>query len=186
MKRLASTVVLLCLALAAPAAASTFIHMSPRELIAESAAVVVGEVLTINSFWDASGQIIETEALVRVHEAVIGNSPTVAVVRTFGGTVGGYTIEAHGFPEFRPGERVLLFLSDERGGFARVVGYRLGQYRIGHDRNGAEVAIPTFEADAALVVAPGARSAAPARPYRLDEFKTLLRAEAARTARHAN
>jgi hypothetical protein len=187
MRRTAKLLLLLCVLLSLPATvtASTFIHMTPRQLIAESAAVVLGEVLTVNSYWDASGQIIETEALVRVHETLIGDAGAVAVVRTWGGTVGGYTIEAHGFNEFQVGQRVLLFLSDERDGASRVVGYRLGQYRIGHDRNGAEVAIPTFEAASAGLVAREGQ-AAPPRPYRLEEFKTFLRAEAARTARHAN
>jgi hypothetical protein len=186
MRRTARLLLLLCVLLSLPAtvSASTFIHMTPRQLIAESAAVVLGEVLTVNSYWNASGQIIETEALVRVYETVIGDAGAVAVVRTFGGTVSGYTIEAHGFPEFQVGQRVLLFLSDERDGAARVVGYRLGQYRIGHDRSGAEVAIPTYEAASAALVGPD--GTAPPRPYRLEEFKTFLRAEAARTARHAN
>jgi hypothetical protein len=48
------------------------------------------------------------------------------------------------------------------------------------------VAIPTYEAASAALVGPGGAQAAPPRPYRLEEFKTFLRAEAARTARHAN
>jgi hypothetical protein len=186
MKRFASAVLLLCVAAAVPAAASTFIRMTTREMLAESAAVVQGEVISVGSFWDEAGMIIVTEALVQVEEVVVGDAPTVAVVRTFGGTVGGYTIEAHGFPEFRVGERLLLFVGDEQDGAARVVGYRQGQYRIGHDRTGVEVAIPTYEADEAAIVTPGGRQAAPPRPYRLDAFKDLLRAEAARVTRHAN
>jgi hypothetical protein len=187
MKRFASAVLLLCLVLAAPAAASTFVKMNMRELLAESAAVVQGEVLSVNSFWNETGMVIVTEALVRVEETVIGDAPTVVRVRTFGGTVGGFTIEAHGFPEFRAGERLLLFVGDEEdGGFARVAGYRQGQYRIGHDRAGAEVAIPTFEADHAVLIGPDGRQSAPPRPYLLEDFKGMVRAQAGRVLRHAN
>jgi hypothetical protein len=187
MKRFASAVLLLCLALAVPAAASTFVRMNMRELLAESAAVVQGEVLSVNSFWNESGMVIVTEALVRVEEAVIGDAPTVVRVRTFGGTVGGFTIEAHGFPEFRVGERLLLFVGDEEdGGFARVVGYRQGQYRIGLDRAGNQVAIPTFEADHAVLIGPDGRKSAPPRPYLLEDFKGMVRDNAARVLRHAN
>lgn len=186
MKRFASAVLLLCVALAAPVAASTFIHMTPRQMLAESIAVVDGEVLSVNSFWDEAGMIIVTEAMVQVHEAVIGDAPTVVALRTFGGTVGGYTIEAHGFPEFRVGERMLLFVGTEDEGVSRVVGYRQGMYRVGHDRNGTEVAIPTYEAAEASLVNRDGRQVAMPRPYRLDQFKSFLRAEAARVTRHAN
>jgi hypothetical protein len=186
MKRFASVVLVLCVAAAVPAAASTFIRMTTREMLAESAAVVDGEVLSVSSFWDEAGIIIVTEAVVLVREAVVGDTPGAVTVRTWGGTVGGYTIEAHGFPEFRVGERLLLFVGDEKDGWARVVGYRQGQYRIGQDRTGAEVAIPTYEAHEAAMVTPDGREGAPPRPYRLAAFKDHLRAEAARVTRHAN
>src|SRR4051794_613685 len=112
----------LLLAAAVPAAASTFLAMTQHELIAQSDAVVQGRVLKVSSFWSPSGRVIMSEALVQVEEKVRGNAPSVVKVRTFGGTVGGYTVEAHGFPKFAVDERVVLFLQNADD-TAEVTGY---------------------------------------------------------------
>jgi len=102
------------LLLAVPAGGSTFLHMSRAELAAKASSVVLGNVLSVESFWTKSGRIIVTEAMVEVEDAVLGEAPSVVRVRTFGGTVNGYTVEAHGFPTFAKGERVLLFLEQDK------------------------------------------------------------------------
>ncbi|HXT22965.1 MAG TPA: hypothetical protein VN923_19610, partial [Thermoanaerobaculia bacterium] len=100
MKRWQSFLGVGVLLLAAPAYGSTFLHMSRAELTKKASAVVVGNVLSVESFWTKSGRIIVTEAMVEVEDAVLGETPSVVRVRTFGGTVNGYTVEAHGFPTF--------------------------------------------------------------------------------------
>jgi hypothetical protein len=164
------------LAAALPAAASTFLAMTPEELVAQSDAVVQGRVLQVNSFWSPSGRLIMTEAMVQVDEAVTGNAPTVVVLRTAGGTVGGYTIEAHGFPEFQVNERLLLFIRNGEPG--SVVGYRQGQYRIALSKEGVEMALPAVEAGVRLLTPDGQKAASP-QPVRLDVFKDRIRAAGA-------
>src|SRR4029078_9100957 len=111
MKRCLSIGLLLLVALATlPAGASTFLAMSQKEMLRQSTAVVEGRVLKVSSFWDVTGRIIQTEALVQVEETVVGEAPTIVVLRTFGGTVDGYRVEAHGFPQFNVNERLLLFV----------------------------------------------------------------------------
>src|SRR3954447_17109217 len=112
MKRLMSVGLLLSM-VAIPAVASTFLKMSQKELVRSSAVVIQGQVLKVSSFWDPTGRIVMSEALVRVEEKVLGDTPSVVVVRTFGGTVGDFTVEAHGFPKFRAADRVLLYLEAE-------------------------------------------------------------------------
>src|SRR5688572_28195034 len=121
------------LLLAAPASGSTFLHMSRAELAKKASAVVVGNVLSVESFWTRSGQIIVTEAMVEVEDAILGETPSVVIVRTFGGTVNGYTVEAHGFPTFNKGERLLLFLEKDRAdpGATRVLGSAWSFSKIG-------------------------------------------------------
>jgi hypothetical protein len=177
MRRLCILSLLLVLVAGVPAGASTFLEMSQRELVQKSAAVVDGEVLQVHSFWDGKRQMMITEAIVRVSDPVVGNIGSAIVVRTFGGTVEGYTVEAHGFPTFKKGERFLLYLEPERAGAHRVTGYQLGQYRITRDKNGAEVAVPTFDGDAKLVTRSG-RSAELPRALALDALKNQIRAEA--------
>src|SRR5262245_33805052 len=134
MKRL--VIALLLLMVAAVGGASTFIEMSQGELVRGSAAVVQGRVLKVNSFWEPSGRVIVTEAQVQVEESILGQAPSVVVVRTFGGRVGNYVVEAHGFPKFLVNEHVLLFLEPEQDGASRVTGYQQGQFRIVRDKAG--------------------------------------------------
>ena len=177
MRRLVILSLLLALVAGVPAGASTFLNMDQRELVQKSAAVVDGEVLQVHSFWDAKGRIIITEAIIKVSDSVTGNIGSAIVVRTFGGTVEGYTVEAHGFPTFKKGERFLLYLEPERNGAHQVTGYQLGQYRIVRDKNGAEVAVPTFDGGARLLTRDGRQVAQP-RALALDALKNQIRSEA--------
>lgn len=171
--------VLLALAVvAAPAAASTFIALDRSELVAQSDAVVQGRVLKVSSFWSPSGRVILTEVMVQVEEKILGEAPGVVVLRTAGGTVGGYTVEAHGFPKFEVGERAVLFLRNSAN-VAEVTGYRQGQYRIVRDKSGAEMAVPTLGPNVRLLRRDGTPAAAP-KAMRLEQLKAQLRAEGAR------
>lgn len=179
MKRLVSIGVLLVVAAAIPVGASTFLRMTPSQLVSGSAAVVQGEVLKVSSFWDRSGRIIVTEALVQVEEKILGDAPSVVVVRTFGGTVNGYTVEAIGFPKFKAKERLVLYLEAEKDGASRVTGYQQGQYRIVRDQAGVEYAMPTVD-EGASIITPDGRPGPLPKAVRLDLFKDSIRTEAHR------
>lgn len=171
----------LALAVVAPAGASTFVALSQQELVAQSDAVVQGRVLEVNSFWSPSGRMILTEALVQVEERIAGQAPTVVVLRTAGGTVGGYTVKAHGFPEFEAGDRLVLFLKNGSG-VAEVTGYRQGQYQIVRDKSGVEMAVPSIGEGVRLLRKDGTEAAVP-RAVRLDQLKSEVRAMAAQARR---
>lgn len=177
MKRMVCLALLLALVAGIPAGASTFLAMNQRELVRDSAAVVDGEVLQVHSFWDPKGRMMITEAIVKVSDSVVGNIGSAIVVRTFGGTVEGYTVEAHGFPTFTRGERLLLFLESERGGAHRVTGYQLGQFRIVRDKNGFDVAVPTLDKGASLINREGRQAPRP-RALALETLKNQIRNEA--------
>lgn len=184
MKRLLIGALLFALA-AAPMAASTFLAMNQSQLIAESQAVVQGQVLKVHSFWDASGRMIMTEALVRVEDTILGQAPTVVRVQTFGGNVDGFIVEAAGFPEFKAGERMVLFLSPEKDGVARVAGYQFGQYRIQRNQAGVEFAVPALDAAVNVATKDGSLFVRP-QAVRLDTFKDQVRATARRSGRIEN
>lgn len=156
MKRAVVSVgLLLALAVALPAAASTFLAMDQKALLQHANLVIQGQVLQVNSFWEPEGRLIVSEALVRVEESVVGDAPSVVVVRTFGGTVDGFTVEAHGFPRFRVNERLLLFLGAEKDGAAQVVGYQQGQFRVIRNRAGEEIAVPAVDGGANYLTVDG-------------------------------
>src|ERR1051325_10081542 len=164
------------LLLAVPAHGSTFLHMSRAELAAKASAVVVGNVLSVESFWTKSGRVIVTEAMVEVEDAILGDAPSVVRVRTFGGTVNGYTVEAHGFPTFEKGERLLLFLERDKSDAdaTRVLGYQEGMYRVAFDKAGREVANPTVDGGARWLTADGKVAPEP-RPILLDDLRGEVR-----------
>lgn len=162
----------------APLAASTFVAMDLDELVGASSAVVQGEVLRVESYWEKTGTVIVSEAMVRVEEAVLGEPHSIVRVRTFGGTVGGYSVEAHGFPTFAQGERVLVFLEpDTEPDLLRVTGYQQGLFRIGKGPGGAERASSAIDAGAAIVSADG-RAADLPRELSLADLKDRIRAAA--------
>jgi hypothetical protein len=159
-----------------PLAASTFVAMDLDELVGASSAVVQGEVLRVESYWEKTGTVIVSEAMVRVEEAVLGDPHSIVRVRTFGGTVGDYTVEATGFPTFVQGERVLVFLEpDSEPDTLRVTGYQQGLYRIARAPGGGERALSALDAGSNLV-SPDGRAADLPRELSLAELKERIRA----------
>jgi hypothetical protein len=179
------SVILAALALAfawaaPPLQASTFVAMSTSDLVQSSSAVIEGEVVSMESRWTRNRRIIVTDAVVRVWDVLGGKAPEIVHVKTFGGTVNGFTVEASGFPTFTVGERVLLFLEpDTEAGRLRVNGYQQGLYRIVPRPDGIESAVPAVDQDVQLLSASGVRvRPLPAMP--LDDLRQLIRAEFAR------
>ena len=162
-------------ALALPASASTFLALSPHELALEAGAVVEARVTGVRSFWNPERTAIVTEARLEVDDVVAGDAARELVVKTFGGTVGGYTVVAHGFPTFRAGERQLLYLVVEpKDGSVRVLGYQQGQYRIVTGDDGIEKAVPAVGEGARFLTRDG-RPAPAARTVPLEALKQQIR-----------
>jgi hypothetical protein len=183
MKRLVMLLLLSALVAALPAAASTFIHMDQKDLVRASAAVVQGRVISTNSYWNKTGQVIVTDAFLQVEDTIFGETPSVVVVHTFGGTVGGFTVDAEGFPKFQVNERLLLFLEPEKEGSSRVAGYLEGMYRIVREPSGIERAVPAAITGGGLVVDKQGRQVAAPRTLSLETLKSSIREDARRAGR---
>jgi hypothetical protein len=164
----------LILALPVSVAASTFVHVSPRELTAQADAVIRGQVLEVRSFWNDSATMILTDALVRVDETLVGEAPRYVTLRTFGGTVGGYTVEAAGFPEFRQNESMVAFIKAGSDGTHEILGYREGQYRVMRSRSGQILAVSMVENEARYLTPDGRADAEP-RVMPLGDFAARIR-----------
>lgn len=171
---LAATLVLAAL----PAAASTFVHVPTRELIAQADALIEGRVVDLDSFWTESGRLIATEAVIEIDDTLLGTLSGNVTVRTFGGRVGDITVEAHGFPRFELGERVLLFLTTDEDGSLRVLGYQQGQFRVVTRRDGVTLAVPQVDEGARFLTIDGKLGAAP-RSLEIGYFKQQVRKVAA-------
>ena len=151
--------------------------MSTSDLVKASSAVIEGEVSSLESRWTPDGRIIVTDVTVRVWDVLGGKAPEILVVKTFGGTVDGFTVEAAGSPRSPRGERVLLFLEpDAEAGRQRVNGYQQGLYRIVQRADGRETALSSVDQGAHLLSADGVQ-VQPLPSLPLDDLRRLIRDE---------
>lgn len=181
MRRVTGITLLLGVCLTAlPAAASTFVAMAPRALVGEADAVIQGRVADLHSYWTEQGRMVATDVRVTVDEVIVGDAPAAVTVKTFGGQVGDFKVEAHGFPAFEEQERVLLFLKrDPEDGMFRVLGYQQGQFRVVTRRDGVTLAVPMIDEGARFYRADG-RPAPEPRSVEIEHFKHEVRELAAR------
>jgi hypothetical protein len=166
---------LVALAAAAPASGATFVDMEIPELVAESDAVIEGRVVEIRSFWDDKGVVIVSEAVIQVDDKIVGKSEDWVTVRTVGGEVGGYNVQAPGFPTLDQDERVVLFLSRPaaEGDAYGITGHPLGKYRVVEDA-GEQIARPSVD-DGAVLVSPRGGPVSVPRALTLDRLKEDIR-----------
>jgi len=126
----------LVVALAAPARSAVVLAMDFDQLATEAHRVVLGEVVGVTARWSSDKTIIETVVEVAVETELSSSSagPTVRIVQP-GGRLGEIGLAVPGMPEFRQGERVLLFLhvtgTDPDGApIHSVVGLAQGRFAV--------------------------------------------------------
>jgi hypothetical protein len=152
MKRLIIAAAALIGLYAIPLPASTFVAMTEAELISQSDSVIQGEVVRAHSHWSGSGRVVVTDATIRVDQVLIGKSPAVIQVRTFGGQVNDFVVETYGFPVFETGEKVILYLYEEPSDRSlRVRGYQQGHFRVVTRLDGVTLAVPQVDEKARLL-----------------------------------
>ena len=97
---------LLVIGIGSSLGASTFVAMSEKDLIASSDAVVRGQVVSVESFWNGDHTLIISEAVFEVESVIVGSASRYVTLRTAGGTVDENTVKAIGFqlsaPESAP------------------------------------------------------------------------------------
>ena len=100
------------------------------QLTARAERIVVAQVVSVKSEWDASGRNIHTRIEIKVEETWKGSvAPDEHIVMVQpGGTVGDIEMRVHGMPSFAPGEKAVLFLAGQ--GAPRVVGMSQGKRSV--------------------------------------------------------
>lgn len=110
--------------------------MSVKELTEKAESIVIGKVADQKSEWNSNKTQIYTTVTFDVHEYLKGSSDNVSkTFRLPGGQVGDIRLQVAEMPEFKTGEKALLFLkkgntSDD----AEIVGLKQGKYSINGDR----------------------------------------------------
>ncbi|HLG17185.1 MAG TPA: putative Ig domain-containing protein [Blastocatellia bacterium] len=134
-------------------------------LIVGARAIVRGKVVAIESRIDHDQDRIFTYVTLRVNEVLKGQiTERNIVIKEEGGEVGDRGLVIFGAPEFRLGQRVLLYLDTWPDGSLRTHQMFLGKFRIARDQTtGARFVVPSEpESNVALRNGPGrsARGAA--------------------------
>jgi len=161
------------------AAATIVIPVDDLALAESSVGIVVGRVVHIESVREVQRGRLFTLIRIVVEEAVKGEFPDGEItLRQTGGAVGDLRHWVYGSPEFLLGERVLLFLDEDRDGNLRVAHLFQGKYGISSDpESGEEYAQRAIPSGVRAIAPPaGARAAAPLHDVRpLKDFAAQIR-----------
>ena len=105
--------------------------VSTDDLAQHAAAIVIGQVKGIESYWDAGAQRVFTHITVTPQETLKGEiGDGDFTVKQLGGTVGHLRSWLEGSPEFLVGEKVLLFLDTNPDGSATVAQLYQGKFSL--------------------------------------------------------
>jgi hypothetical protein len=117
------------LATAQVAGATLYVATSDRALARRADLIVTGTVRTVTAIGTADGRIA-TRVAVDVDGQLKGRPAATVVVEQPGGRLGDRELWVEGAPEFRVGERQLLFLVERGDGTTRTVAFGMGRYHL--------------------------------------------------------
>lgn len=131
---LALLIIAIVVALASTAGATTALKLDLESLVANSNAIVLGNVTEVRSF-KKEGRIF-TETTIAVDEAWKGDATEKVTIRHPGGRIGDTVTRVYGLPGFETDERVVVFLSrartpeGEEASPYTVTGLRQGKFHV--------------------------------------------------------
>ena len=141
------TFALLTLLVAESVSPATVAAPTFDELISRAESVFVGEVVDVRSAWlnSRSGRAIVTDVTFSIERTLKGPSSVRRTLEFLGGTVGDHTLRVTGIPEFKVGDRDVLFVSDSGRPMSPLVGVMFGRFRIFQDPRTGGAAVRTFD-----------------------------------------
>ena len=106
--------------------------MSLDAMIMAAPTIVVATVESRRAVAEDYGasRLIVTHVTLRVEQSIKGSAPQTLVVEVLGGTLGDVTLHVSHVPEFRVGDRDVLFLSGAPHAVSPLVGSDQGRFRI--------------------------------------------------------
>ncbi len=160
--------------------ATTVLPLDLEGLVKVSSSVVVGHVVNVYTEGQAKPRKIETMIQIEVDECLIGPCDSALVLRQLGGdfefTDGRFTQSVSGMPQFKTGERVVLFLEKTDSSRLVVAGLAQGKFSVSNDTDSA-----SLTRDLTGLNFVDARTKRPVHvhgfvgmPYRLDTLRTSL------------
>jgi hypothetical protein len=132
----------------APAKATTVVMLTDNELIVHSRLIVTGRVVSVTSAWDDSASMAWTYVEILTDNVLKGEiAERTIVLKQLGGAVGESGVRVFGQPEFRVGERALLYLNTGTDGSLHSAHAFMGKFSIRQDPTGQEFVERTMRAN---------------------------------------
>jgi hypothetical protein len=158
MRSLAKFLVLAVVALALfppTVRATQILYKSLPQLGEQSEAVVRGNVVGIESYWNEKRTKIFTETVLAITESYKGEVGSSARILQLGGVVDNVRVTVHGALNWDLGEEVVVFLEPAPAGKYQVSGFSQGKFKVVRDpRTNEAFIIQPDLADVQLVGAP--------------------------------
>ena len=185
----AITVLFALFIFAKPSAATTAVLLTDEQLVTSSRVIIIGEVLSLKSQWDAGHQNIYTYVKVHVSRTLKGELKSDEIVfKQLGGAVGDDITVIFGAPDYVVGQRVLLFLDTARDGTLRVAHLFQGKYDVTADQATGKTLVERKISDSVNLLGaqegPGITNSATLGNFR-QKIKSTLREQAADVAFYA-
>jgi len=111
----------------APAHAAQLRRLDPTDLARDAVMVIRGHVTEVAAADDAA---FETDSVVVVDACLAGACPEVATVRRRGGERDGIVVDVDAEAKAAPGDEVVMYLRQDRGGHLRVLGGVQGLWQV--------------------------------------------------------
>jgi hypothetical protein len=178
LRRIALGGLLLALAQAAPAMATSMLVQDISALTRSSDAVVHGKVKKVESRWTGDRRQIVTDVTIDVAEFIKGKGDKTLVIHQPGGEVGEIGQKVSGLASFAPGEEVVVFLEKHGAERYLVTGMAQGKFRVERSSdNKAAFAIPDSNSgDAQLIDSvTGEPTTSSSKPMELDSLRAKVK-----------
>ena len=128
--------------------ATTVIPPTFDQLVNDAEFIFQGNVTDVRSQWVGEGgqRQIVSYVTFKVDDAIKGSPGATYTIRMLGGTVGETTMAISDAPEFKVGDKDILFVEHNGTQFVPLVGIMHGRFHVEHDQSGQEV-VTTNEGD---------------------------------------
>jgi hypothetical protein len=123
------------------ARATTVIPPTFDQLVSDAEFIFQGNVTEVRSQWIGEGgqRQIVTYVTFKVEDAVKGSPGANYTIRMLGGTVGDITMAISDAPQFKVGDKDILFVEHNGTQFIPLVGIMHGRFHVERDQSGQEV-----------------------------------------------
>ncbi len=118
------------LAFAVVAQAASVEKLTLGQMVKMSPRIVVGTVTDVSSAWNENHTQVFTTVTVDVSESLKGSASGAITFQQVGGVVGDIRVSVPGFPVFRKGSELLLFLNNDPSGHIPTVGLGQGKFDV--------------------------------------------------------